>query len=371
MVSTSSTDKEPTSGLNLKTYLDVYKLYHKSLPTRGFELLQELRTNPGTQEIPIILLSARAGEESKVEGLDAGADDYLVKPFSAQELLVRVGSHLKLARIRRESLQQEQAARIEAETANRLKDEFLCVLSHEIRTPLNAILGWASMLRSGKLNQSTQVKALEVIERNARAQAQLIDDLLDVSRIIRGKLTLDIRPINLALVIEAAIETVCPAIEAKKIQLHTQLDPRAGLVLADFNRIQQIVWNLLINPAKFTPTGGCIEVELSLLTGNGQKVISKEDSSQLPITKYAQITVRDTGIGIAPQFLPFVFERFRQGNSTMSRNQQGLGLGLAIARHLVEAHGGTIHAESPGVGQGARFRVNIPLSEKALLASKR
>lgn len=450
----------------------------------GFELLRFLRADVRTREVPIILLSARAAEESRVEGLEAGADDYLIKPFSARELLARVSAKLEMARVRQESasrveaerafleavLQQmpagviiakapsgrfilsndqvakilrhpfvpvadieeyeqykgfhpdgrpyksdewplaratskgeivtgeeidylcgdgqnrtmytnaapirdregkiiagvctfiditerkqaeaereqllacEQEVRAEAEAANRLKDEFLSVLSHEIRTPLNAMLGWSQLLRSRKFDEATTNRALETIERNARTQAQLIEDLLDVSRIIRGKLSLDVRQIELCSAISAAIETVRPAIEAKAIQLHTAFDPSASLISGDYNRLQQVVWNLLSNAVKFTPKGGSVEV-----------CLERVDS-------YAQIRVSDTGGGISAEFLPYVFDRFSQADSATTRSQGGLGLGLAIVRQLVELHGGTVHAQSPGKGQGATFIVNLPLS---------
>jgi signal transduction histidine kinase/ActR/RegA family two-component response regulator len=238
---------------------------------------------------------------------------------------------------------REQKARQEAETANRMKDEFLSVLSHEIRTPLNAMLGWSNLLRSRKFDQATTARALETIERNARAQAQLVDDLLDVSRIIRGKLVLDIRQIELIAVIRAAIETVRLAAEAKSIQIEFVYQPLASLVSGDYNRLQQVIWNLLSNAVKFTPSGGRVEVYLEQFDAE------------------IQIRVRDTGIGIDAEFLPYVFERFRQADSATTRVHGGLGLGLAIVRHLVELHGGTVHVESHGTGQGAMFMVRLPL----------
>lgn len=244
---------------------------------------------------------------------------------------------------RAELLASEQEARQEAEVANRLKDEFLSVLSHEIRTPLNAMLGWASLLRSRKFDEPTTARALETIERNARTQTQLIDDLLDVSRIIRGKLALDICPIELVSVVEAAMETVHPAAEAKSIRLVSVLDSAASVVLADYNRLQQVAWNLLSNAVKFTPEEGRVEVYLE------------------QANSHIQMRVKDTGIGIRAEFLPYVFDRFRQADSTVTRSHSGLGLGLAIARHLVELHGGTVQVESPGEGQGATFTVSLPL----------
>lgn len=512
----------------------------------GFGLLSALRSNHLTREIPIILLSARAGEEAKVEGLAAGADDYLIKPFSARELLARVEATLKLARLRRDVMQQEQTLRLEAETAkhnverlltlerhyiqqlqglttaalainsalsveqllqvitnqaaliigthqsvasmtinqnwsqaitaiylsdkyaqwwdyhaqpdgsgiyscvchfnrpmrmtqaeleahphwrgfsqeaenhppmrgwlaaplvgrdgrnigliqlsdkyegeftaadetilvqlaqmasvavenarlyeaeqqarsaaeaswqeaqaaNRIKDEFLAVLSHELRSPLNPILGWSRLLQSGKLDSHKVKQALATIERNAKLQAELIEDLLDVSRILRGKLALTIAPVNLATIIQAAIETVRLAAEANNIQISTHFEPEIGLVLGDATRLQQIVWNLLSNAVKFTPPDGRVEIQLA------------------KVHHHAQITVRDTGKGIAADFLPYVFDYFRQADSATTRKFGGLGLGLAIVRYLVELHGGTIQAASPGEEMGATFTVSLPL----------
>ena len=246
-------------------------------------------------------------------------------------------------RVRDELLTSEHTAREEAETANRSKDEFLATVSHELRTPLNAILGWAHMLRANKLDQTTQTRALETIERNAKSQAQLIEDILDVSRIVTGKLRLDVRPVELAAVVEAAIDAVRPAADAKGITLETILDPRAGPVSGDPNRLQQIVWNLASNAVKFTGKGGRVQVQL-------QRVNS-----------YIEIVVSDTGQGISTEFLPYVFERFRQADATSTRRHGGLGLGLAIVRHLVEMHGGTVLASSPGEGMGATFTVKLPL----------
>jgi signal transduction histidine kinase len=323
----------------------------------GFGLLRSLRTQPATQEIPIILLSARAGEEARVEGLAAGADDYLVKPFSARELLARVEASLKLARSRREAtialsalLAAEQQARAaaetaqaEAQTANRIKDEFLAVLSHELRSPLNPILGWTKLLQGGKLTEARASEALITIDRNAQLQAQLIDDLLDISRILRGKLTLHAAPVDLRFVISAALETVRLAAESKQIQIHLSLTSQMVRVMGDTGRLQQVVWNLLSNAVKFTPTGGKVEVHLT--------------QTELD----AQIQVIDTGKGINPDFLPYVFEHFRQEDGATTRKFGGLGLGLAIVRQIVEMHGGRVSVESAGENQGATFTVQIPL----------
>jgi signal transduction histidine kinase/ActR/RegA family two-component response regulator len=244
---------------------------------------------------------------------------------------------------RAQLLVREQAARAEAEAANRMKDEFLAVLSHELRSPLNPIIGWSGMLRTQKLNAATTARALETIERNAKLQADLIEDLLDVSRMIRGKLSLNVCPVNLIPIVQAAMETVHLAATAKSIRLESVLNPAVGLILGDPNRLQQIVWNLLSNAIKFTPSGGRVEIKLDCT-----------DS-------HAQIEVSDTGKGIEADFLPYVFERFRQADSTSTRSQTGLGLGLAIVRHLTELHGGTVRVDSPGEDQGAIFTVQLPL----------
>jgi PAS domain S-box-containing protein len=244
---------------------------------------------------------------------------------------------------REQLLERERIARAAAEAANRVKDEFLAVLSHELRSPLNPILGWARLLRTRQFDQQAIERALETIERNAKLQAQLIEDLLDISRILQGKLNLNICPVDLASTITAAIETVQLSAEAKLIQIQTQFEPQIGQVLGDSNRLQQVVWNLLSNAVKFTPEGGQIAIQLERL------------GSQ------AQITVRDTGKGISPEFLPYVFDYFRQADSTTTRKFGGLGLGLAIVRHLVDLHGGTVQADSPGEGQGATFTIRLSL----------
>ncbi|MBU7586297.1 MAG: PAS domain-containing protein [Nostoc sp. TH1S01] len=231
-----------------------------------------------------------------------------------------------------------------AEAANRIKDEFLAVLSHELRSPLNPILGWTRLLRSQRLDPKKADQALETIERNAKLQAQLIEDLLDVSRILQGKMSLNVAPVNLAATIEAALETVRLAAEAKNIQIQTTLNSLSGKVSGDPNRLQQIVWNLISNAVKFTHSGGRVEVQLE------------------QVGMYAQIKVQDNGIGITPEFLPFVFEYFRQQDGATTRKFGGLGLGLAIVRHLTELHGGTVQADSSGQNLGAIFTVRLPLN---------
>ncbi len=284
-------------------------------------------------------------------------------------------------------LELEKAARAEAEAANNIKDQFLAILSHELRSPLNPILGWTKLLRSRKLDPTATDRALDTIERNAKLQIQLIDDLLDVSRILRGKLSLNLATVDLTTVINAALETVQLAAQTKKIQLEYISPPTSPIfVQGDSNRLQQVVSNLLSNAVKFTPSGGRVEVQLSQVLGTGdggqggqgsreQGAGSREQgeeennqcpmpNAQFPITNYAQITVTDTGMGIAVEFLPYVFEYFRQADSSTTRKFGGLGLGLAIVRHLVELHGGVVTADSPGEGQGATFTVKLPLMEQ-------
>ncbi|MBN3890641.1 MAG: response regulator [Nostoc sp. JL31] len=246
------------------------------------------------------------------------------------------------------SLQQKTE---QAQQANRIKDEFLAVLSHELRSPLNPILGWARILQKSHQDAAKTQYALETIERNAKLQAQLIEDLLDVSRILQGKLSLNTVPVGLNFTIKAALETVRLAAEAKSIQIQTIFEPNVGPVLGDSGRLQQVVWNLLSNAIKFTSQGGRVEVRLETI----------KDEVDTHSAEYTQITVSDTGRGISGDFLPYVFDYFRQADGTTTRKFGGLGLGLAIVRHLVELHGGTIQAASPGEGQGAVFTVKLPL----------
>ncbi len=457
----------------------------------GFGLLRALRGEASTRGVPVVMLSARAGDEARVEGLEAGADDYLVKPFAARELLARVALHVELARARqaleeqrgrlhdlfsrapavvailrgpdhvyelangpyrelvggreligrtvREAvpeaepqgflglldrvyatgepfvggeqplwlerpggggrdelafnfvfqpthapgggvdgvvvfgfdvtaqvrarreiealaveraslLAREQRARAEAEAAraaaegaNRMKDEFLATVSHELRTPLNAVLGWASMLQGGALDAPARARAAETIERNARAQARLIEDLLDLSRIVQGKFVLAVGPVELVRVVEASLDTVRPAAEAKGVRLQPVLDSHATIV-GDAERLQQITWNLLSNAIKFTPRGGRVRVALRRAPS------------------YVELSVADTGEGIEPAFLPHVFEPFRQADGGITRRAGGLGLGLSIVRSLVELHGGTVSAHSDGPGEGATFVVRLPMA---------
>jgi PAS domain S-box-containing protein len=257
---------------------------------------------------------------------------------------MRMGANLTAVAIENvRLLEQESRARAAAEESNRLKDEFLATVSHELRTPLTAILGWARMLETGGLDQDTVSRAIQTIRRNAKSQAQIIDDILDVSRIITGNLHLDLQPVELAPIIEAAINVVRPTADAKGIKIETQFDSQPTMVPGDANRLQQVVWNLLSNGIKFTPSGGLVQISIN------------------HSASYAEIKVSDNGQGIHAEFLPFVFDRFRQADSTTTRRHGGLGLGLAIVRHLVEIHGGAVLAESPGPEKGANFTVRLPV----------
>ncbi|MBO3462396.1 ATP-binding protein [Aetokthonos hydrillicola Thurmond2011] len=251
-------------------------------------------------------------------------------------------------------LELEQAARAKAETANRIKDEFLAVLSHELRTPLNSILGWSKLLQNPKLDQTKKSQAISTIERNANLQVQLIEDLLDISKILQGKLTLNLASINLEYIILSVIETLRFAAESKSIQINTVFEPNIGKLMGDSTRLQQVVWNLLSNAIKFTPNGGTVEVRLL-----SQK--KADNNSHSPSVDYAEIVVTDTGKGISSEFLPYVFDYFRQADTGTTRRFGGLGLGLAIARNIVEMHGGTVKADSLGEDQGATFIVRLPL----------
>jgi signal transduction histidine kinase len=434
----------------------------------GFGLLQELRAEPKTRDIPVIMLSARAGEESRVDGLEAGADDYLVKPFSARELIARVATHLQVARLRAEAQRQRQrlfdifmqaptpvavlsgpelrfevanapfcemmarsdlvgrtlreaftepgafdtvselerayqsgevlrveerlvpllrqdkvtegyfsyvaqpifrasgepdgmvvvateltesvlarqrvdGLRAAAERANRAKDEFLSTLSHELRTPLNAIVGWSRLLRTGSVPVENYGKALETIERNARMQARLVEDMLDLSRIEQGKLVISVGPLEMVRVVEAAVDALRPAADAKQIKLQPVLDSHATIV-GDADRLQQVVWNLLSNAIKFTNKGGRVQIRLR-----------RERS-------FVEVAIADNGVGIDPHFLPHVFDRFRQGDQSFTRQAGGLGLGLAIVRAVVELHGGEVTVHSDGRDLGATFIVHLPVA---------
>jgi PAS domain S-box-containing protein len=263
--------------------------------------------------------------------------------IGASKIARDISDRKRVEEERRSLLARERAARAEAEAASRAKDEFLAVLSHELRTPLNAVYGWANILQSTEVDEATAARGLDAIVRNANAQVQLIDDLLDVSRIVSGKMRLDVQNVDLASVVRAALDSMSPAAAAKEIRLQSVLDPRAGPITGDPNRLQQVVWNLLNNAVKFTPRGGRVQVH-----------VQRVDS-------HVEIVVSDTGQGIDPELLPFVFERFRQGDSSSTREHAGLGLGLSLVRYLTELHGGSAFAYSLGRGKGATFTVKLPM----------
>ncbi len=273
-------------------------------------------------------------------------DDEAGKLVSVLSLVLDVTARNRAEEERAALLVRERDARRHAEEADRLKDEFLATLSHELRTPLTSILGWASMIRNGEVEGSGVARAIETIERNARSQARLIDDLLDVSRIITGNLRLDLHPLNLGPIIEAALDALRPTAAAKGIQLRTEFGSGDCLVRGDSNRLRQVIWNLLSNAIKFTTRGGTVSVNL----------ICDEPT--------ARLMIRDTGEGISAEFLPYVFDRFRQAEGSISRKQGGLGLGLAVVRHLVELHGGSVSVFSEGLGQGSTFTVDLPIAQE-------
>ena len=312
----------------------------------GLTLLRSLRNSGVT--LPVVVLTGLGDEEVAVELMKAGAADYLNKNSLTPERLERslryaIGLH-RADEERKALLEREQQARLEAQAANRAKDEFLATLSHELRTPLNAILGWSRLLATGHLDEATSRRAVEIIERNTRLQAQLIEDLLDISRIITGKLRLEFKTVEMHEIIDGAIEAVRPSADSRGVVLVSDLHDTDETILCDPARMQQVVWNLLANAIKFTPPGG--HVHLSSV---------RED-------RLASITVTDTGVGINAEFLPHVFDRFRQQDPATTRKYGGLGLGLSIVRHLVELHGGTVTATSEGEGHGATFTVRVPVA---------
>ena len=263
-------------------------------------------------------------------------------PIGMRGVTMDITTAVKAEIERAELLRRESEAREHAEEASRLKEEFLATVSHELRTPLNAVVGWSRLLRSGQLDAEGNAHAVEVIERNAAAQRQIIEDLLDVSRIVAGKLRINTQPVDLLLVIHAAIDAVRPAAEAKNIQINTHVDAPDSIVRADIERLQQVFWNLLANAVKFTPPGGSVDIYLE-----------HKDSQ-------AEIRIEDTGPGVPPEFLPHIFERFSQADGSSTRKHGGLGLGLAIARHLVELHGGTVSAANGEAKRGAILTVRLP-----------
>ena len=366
LVETALTGEEALSRIQQCEYDVVLTDLHME-GIDGISVLAEVRRrSPLTITI---VLTGFASLESAIAAMRQGAYDYLIKPCIIDDMkqTVRRGiEHRRLmlaerdARIKLEKLNRELEQRIEERTAelritneklvgaNRAKDVFFATLSHELRTPLNAILGWAHILRTGKLDPERTARAFETIERNAQVQAQLISDILDISRIISGKLRLEFRPIQLIAVVQAAVEAIRPTAEGKKIHIEIKLASIQETVSGDPDRLQQVFWNLLSNAVKFTPEGGRVAVAVDLVDSN------------------VEIKVSDTGIGIRPDLLPYIFEYFRQGDSAASRSHGGLGLGLALVRNITEMHGGTVRAESEGEGHGATFTVTIPLQPSAV-----
>ena len=311
----------------------------------GFEVTRRIRASEhGPPTLQILQISNTAVEaEDRVRGLEEGADVYLTEPVDGSVLVATVHSLLRVRRAEAalgQALQNERDAREIAEQANRLKDEFIATLSHELRTPLNALMGWIWQLRNATLEEPARERALDSIERNARMQAQLINDLLDISRASKGKLQLEMRLVDLKQVIEGAIESVRDSMTRKNLDVHMDLAP--VLVAGDHARLQQVVTNLLTNSVQFTPPNGRIAVTLA---AEGREAI---------------LSVQDTGAGIEPAFIPHVFEQFRQGEGGLSRKHGGLGLGLAVVKQLIELHGGSVGVSSGGTGKGATFIVTIP-----------
>jgi signal transduction histidine kinase/ActR/RegA family two-component response regulator len=371
------------SGLEVEICLEIREVCTNGLENAGLvffteealtpdtmrDLINGLSAQPPWSDVPLVVLTSGGGQlPTSTEILDAlgeaGNVTLIERPVRLKTLLSAIKSALRARRrqydIRdyiaaqkrtaaemEKLFESEQLARAEAESANRLKDEFLATVSHELRTPLNAMLGWTNLLRTGNLDVEKTSHALETVERNARSQAQIIEDLLDVSRIITGKLNLDVQPLDIAKLVESAVDSISPAAEAKSIVIKTNFADETSTIAGDSARLQQILWNLLSNAVKFTPHGGSVEVGL------------QREKTNLAIS------VSDTGNGIAPEFLPYVFDRFRQADGTTTRHVGGLGLGLAIVRHLVEQHGGTVQAQSEGSGKGATFIVKLPLLSHA------
>ena len=315
----------------------------------GLEVCRFLRERFDEASLPILVLTATGGQDDLLEGLAAGANDFVTKAFDPAELLARV-STLARARLLHESLRKTELAtrraRDAADEANRAKDVFLATVSHELRTPLNSILGWARLLSEGTLDQETLARGLATIQRNAQIQVQLIEDILDTTRAISGKLHLELATLDLAHVTRSAFDAVKPSADAKQLELLLIVPEETLRVRGDSDRLQQAIGNLLTNAVKFTPAAGCIRVELSR---SEQSVI---------------VSVHDNGKGIAKPFLPHVFDRFRQEDDAATRRHSGLGLGLALVRHIVAAHGGSVSARSEGEGSGASFSITLPCDDQ-------
>lgn len=311
----------------------------------GLEVCRFLRERFDEASLPILILTATGGQDDLLEGLAAGANDFVTKAFDPAELLARVAT-LARARLLHERLRKTELAtrraREAADEANRAKDVFLATVSHELRTPLNSILGWARLLSEGTLDRETLARGLVTIQRNAQMQVQLIEDILDTTRAISGKLHLELAKLDLAHVTRAAFDALKPSADTKQLSLSLKIPDETWQLVGDSDRLQQAIGNLLANAVKFTAAGGTIQVELS----RSEKAIS--------------VSVHDTGKGIAKQFLPHVFDRFRQEDDAATRRHSGLGLGLALVRHIVAAHGGTVSAHSDGEGRGASFTITLP-----------
>ncbi|MGH8298668.1 MAG: hybrid sensor histidine kinase/response regulator [Steroidobacteraceae bacterium] len=354
----------------------------------GLETAALLRQHRSARHTPIILVTAHADDVQSARGYELGVVDYIQLPVVAPVMRAKVGvfldlfltraalaranedlesrvaertaellmsnerlqaeieERLRVENERAELLARERLLRGQAEELSRLKDEFLATMSHELRTPLNAIFGWITLLRTRRLDEATQARALETIERNARAQKRLIEDLLDVARVVTGKIALELSDVVPRRVVESAIATMQPAAQIKEVSLVSSLSEVTGVVRGDSARLQQAVCNLLSNAIKFTPAGGRVDVGLAMRDGR------------------VEISVTDTGQGIKPEFLPHVFDQFRQEDGSISRRHGGLGLGLAIVRHLVELHSGAVEAHSDGEGRGSRFIVNLPIGSQ-------
>jgi signal transduction histidine kinase len=322
---------------------DVCLLDYRLGAHNGIQLLREVRRQGCNT--PVIILTGQRDREVDYEAMRAGASDYLIKGEINAALLersIRYSKERRRLEVERLELIREQEAREAAEKANRAKDEFLAMVSHELRSPLNAILGWTRILRSGTVDEETSERALDTIERSAKSQAQMIEDLLDISRIINGNLRLNLMEVNLPAILMRVLESMYPMANAKHVEIELETVDSVGVVMGDPDRLQQIFSNILSNAIKFTPEEGRVTIHLKKIDG------------------CAQIIFSDTGKGIHPDFLPYVFERYRQGQNEYGRKHKGLGLGLAIVRNLIELHGGSVRAESAGEARGATFIVALP-----------
>jgi len=313
----------------------------------GIDYCRQLKADGELRTVMVLQMSASlVSDEDHVRGLEAGADTYLMDPVAPGVFVATVAALLRLSRAERalkDLLEREQQARNDAEAANRLKDDFLATLSHELRTPLNAIVGWTTLMRTIDMDDDARRRAIEIIERNAKSQAALIEDLLDVSRITQGRLELTWLAVNVPAVVAAAIDSIRPSAEAKGLVLDAQLTADLGATVhGDPVRLQQVIWNLLTNAVKFTPRGGTVRAAVAV------------DEA------FVDVSISDNGRGIRPEFMTLIFDRFRTADGGTTRAEGGLGLGLSIARQLVEMHGGTLTAASDGENEGSTFRVRLP-----------